>query len=79
MRSAPWMPWRRRESREFDVLGVHVGSAEAVEIAHQAPAQVRRVIAVGMPLFSLEDTDLPGTMPVFPLTGVLLLPRAGCR
>ena len=40
---------------QFDVLGVHVGSAEAVEIAHQAPAQVRRVIAVGMPLFSVEE------------------------
>jgi pimeloyl-ACP methyl ester carboxylesterase len=39
----------------FDVLGVHVGSAEAVEIAHQAPAQVRRVIAVGMPIFTVEE------------------------
>jgi pimeloyl-ACP methyl ester carboxylesterase len=40
---------------QFDVLGVHVGSAEAVEIAHQAPVQVRRLIAVGMPLFSVEE------------------------
>jgi pimeloyl-ACP methyl ester carboxylesterase len=39
----------------FDLLGVHVGSVEAVEIAHQAPARVRRVIAVGMPLFTLEE------------------------
>jgi pimeloyl-ACP methyl ester carboxylesterase len=39
----------------FDVLGMHVGSLEAIEMAHQAPAQVLRVIAVGMPLFSLEE------------------------
>jgi pimeloyl-ACP methyl ester carboxylesterase len=39
----------------FDVLGVHVGSVEAVEIAHQAPAQVRRLIAVGMPIFTVEE------------------------
>lgn len=39
----------------FDVLGMHVGSAEAVEIAHQAPGQVRRLIAVGMPLFTVEE------------------------
>lgn len=39
----------------FDVLGVHVGSVEAVEIAHQMPGQVRRLIAVGMPLFTVEE------------------------
>jgi pimeloyl-ACP methyl ester carboxylesterase len=39
----------------FDVLGLHVGSIEAVEIAHQVPAQVRRLIAVGMPLFTVEE------------------------
>ncbi len=39
----------------FDVLGVHVGSLEAVEIAHVRPAQVRRVLAVGMPLFTAEE------------------------
>jgi pimeloyl-ACP methyl ester carboxylesterase len=39
----------------FDVVGVHVGSVEAIEIAHQAPAQVRRLIAVGMPLFTVEE------------------------
>jgi pimeloyl-ACP methyl ester carboxylesterase len=39
----------------FDVLGMHVGSVEAVEIAHQAPAQVRRVIAVGVPIFTVEE------------------------
>jgi pimeloyl-ACP methyl ester carboxylesterase len=40
---------------QFDVLGVHVGSVEAVEIAHQAPAEVRRLIAVGMPLFGVDE------------------------
>jgi pimeloyl-ACP methyl ester carboxylesterase len=39
----------------FDVLGIHVGSVEAVEIAHQAAGQVRRLIAVGMPLFTVEE------------------------
>jgi pimeloyl-ACP methyl ester carboxylesterase len=39
----------------FDTLGVHVGSIEAVEIAHQAPHQARRLIAVGMPLFTVEE------------------------
>ena len=39
----------------FDLLGIHVGSVEAVEIAHQAPAQVRRLIAVGVPLFTVEE------------------------
>ncbi len=39
----------------FDLLGVHVGSIEAIEIAHHLPHQVRRVAAVGMPLFSAEE------------------------
>jgi pimeloyl-ACP methyl ester carboxylesterase len=39
----------------FDVLGVHVGSIEAIEIAHAHPHQVRRLIAVGMPLFTAEE------------------------
>ena len=39
----------------FDVLGVHAGSIEAIEIAHQLSGQVRRVIAVGMPLFTKEE------------------------
>jgi pimeloyl-ACP methyl ester carboxylesterase len=39
----------------FDVLGVHVGSLEAIEIAHARPHQVRRVLAVGMPLFTAEE------------------------
>lgn len=39
----------------FDVLGVHVGSLEAIEIAHAHPQRVRRVLAVGMPLFTAEE------------------------
>jgi pimeloyl-ACP methyl ester carboxylesterase len=39
----------------FDVLGVHVGSFEAIEIAHAQPQRVRRVLAVGMPLFTAEE------------------------
>ena len=39
----------------FDVLGIHVGSLEAIEIAHQLPGQVRRVVAVGMPLFTADE------------------------
>ncbi|HMK85075.1 MAG TPA: alpha/beta hydrolase [Steroidobacteraceae bacterium] len=39
----------------FDVLGVHVGSIEAVEIAYAYAQRVRRVIAVGMPLFTVEE------------------------
>ena len=39
----------------FDVLGVHVGSIEAIEIAHHLPHRVRRLIAVGMPLFTAEE------------------------
>jgi len=39
----------------FDVLGVHAGAIEAVEIATQLPGRVKRVIAVGMPLFTKEE------------------------
>jgi pimeloyl-ACP methyl ester carboxylesterase len=39
----------------IDLMGVHTGSLEAVEIAHQLGTQVRRVIAVGMPLFTAEE------------------------
>jgi len=38
-----------------DVLGMHVGSIEAIELAHANPQLVRRVIAVGMPLFTPEE------------------------
>lgn len=40
---------------EFDILGIHTGSLEAIEVAHQMSSQVRRVIAVGMPLFSADE------------------------
>jgi pimeloyl-ACP methyl ester carboxylesterase len=39
----------------IDLLGVHTGSIEAIEVAHQLGSQVRRVIAVGMPLFTAEE------------------------
>ncbi|HWX32489.1 MAG TPA: alpha/beta hydrolase [Steroidobacteraceae bacterium] len=38
-----------------DILGIHTGSMEAIEVAHQLGSQVRHVIAVGMPLFSAEE------------------------
>jgi pimeloyl-ACP methyl ester carboxylesterase len=40
---------------EVDLLGMHTGSFEAIEVAHQLGSQARRVIAVGMPLFSTEE------------------------
>jgi pimeloyl-ACP methyl ester carboxylesterase len=40
---------------EVDILGIHTGSIEAIEVAHQIGSGVRRVIAVGMPLFSAEE------------------------
>ena len=40
---------------DVDLLGIHTGSFEAIEVAHQIGSQVRRVIAVGMPLFSAEE------------------------
>jgi pimeloyl-ACP methyl ester carboxylesterase len=39
----------------FDLLGVRTGSVEAIEIAHQLPNQVRRLVAVGMPLFTADE------------------------
>jgi pimeloyl-ACP methyl ester carboxylesterase len=39
----------------FDVLGMHAGSMEAIELAHQMAGDVRRVAAVGMPLFTPEE------------------------
>src|SRR5277367_74406 len=40
---------------DVDLLGIHTGSIEAIEVAHQLGSHVRRVIAVGMPLFSAEE------------------------
>ncbi len=40
---------------EVDILGIHTGSIEAIEVAHQLGSHVRKVVAVGMPLFSAEE------------------------
>jgi pimeloyl-ACP methyl ester carboxylesterase len=40
---------------DVDLLGIHTGSFEAIEVAHQLGSHARRVIAVGMPLFSREE------------------------
>jgi len=40
---------------QIDLLGVHAGSIEALEIAHQLGSQVRSVMVVGMPLFTAEE------------------------
>jgi pimeloyl-ACP methyl ester carboxylesterase len=39
----------------IDLLGVHTGSIEAIEIAHQLGSQVRGLVVVGMPLFTAEE------------------------
>jgi pimeloyl-ACP methyl ester carboxylesterase len=39
----------------IDLLGVHTGSLEAIEIAHMLGSQVRRLAVVGMPLFTAEE------------------------
>ena len=39
----------------IDLLGVHTGSIEAIEITHQLGSQVRRLAVVGMPLFTAEE------------------------
>ncbi len=40
---------------DIDLLGMHTGSFEAIEVAHQLGSRVRRVIVVGMPLFSAAE------------------------
>src|SRR5580692_7426349 len=40
---------------DIDLLGIHIGAIEAIEVAHQIGARVRRIIAVGVPLFSTEE------------------------
>jgi pimeloyl-ACP methyl ester carboxylesterase len=39
----------------FDVLGIRAGAIEAIEIAAQVPERVRRVLVVGMPLFTPDE------------------------
>ena len=40
---------------QIDLLGIHTGSIEAIEIANQLGTQVRRVALVGVPLFTNEE------------------------
>ena len=57
---------------DIDILGMHTGSMEAIEVAHQIGSHVRRVIAVGMPLFSVEEQqrrlEMYSEQPLKPLT-----------
>jgi pimeloyl-ACP methyl ester carboxylesterase len=41
----------------FDVLGVHTGSSEAIELAATLPQRVRKVVVVAVPAFSEEDLE----------------------
>lgn len=40
---------------EFDVLGMHTGSLEAIELAHLAPSRVRRIAVVALPVFTQDE------------------------
>jgi pimeloyl-ACP methyl ester carboxylesterase len=40
---------------QIDLLGIHMGSIEAIEIANVLGMQVRRIGLVGMPLFTHEE------------------------
>ena len=40
---------------DVDLLGIHAGSIEAIEVAHLLGSHARRVVAIGMPLFSPEE------------------------
>jgi pimeloyl-ACP methyl ester carboxylesterase len=57
---------------DIDILGMHTGSIEAIEVAHQIGSHVRRVVAVGMPLFSAEEQqrrlEMYSEQPLKPLT-----------
>jgi pimeloyl-ACP methyl ester carboxylesterase len=41
--------------REFDVLGMHTGSLEAIELAHQAPGRMKRCGIVAIPVFTADE------------------------
>jgi pimeloyl-ACP methyl ester carboxylesterase len=43
---------------QIDLLGVHTGSIEAIEVAHRLGTQVRAVAVVGMPLYTAEEQQL---------------------
>jgi pimeloyl-ACP methyl ester carboxylesterase len=40
---------------EFDLLGMHTGCLEAIELAHLAEARVRRVGLIAIPCFNAEE------------------------
>lgn len=42
----------------FDVLGMHTGALEAIEVAHLAPDRVRRVGVVALPVFTSAENAL---------------------
>lgn len=54
---------------EFDVLGMHTGSLEAIELAHQAPARMRRCGIVAVPVFTAAEIQA-----MAPLTRQLVVP-----
>jgi pimeloyl-ACP methyl ester carboxylesterase len=44
-------------SEPFDIVGVHTGALEAVEMAHQAPDRVGDVVLIGVPLMSKDEAE----------------------
>lgn len=56
---------------EFDVLGMHTGSLEAIELCHQIPERLRNVALVGAPIFTAAERvgalQRFGTMRVVPV------------
>ena len=48
--AADMLGWDR-----FDVIGTHTGSVEAVELAHLAPARVRKVGLVSLPVYTAAE------------------------
>ena len=41
---------------QFDVLGMHTGCLEAIELGHLAPARVRRIGLIAIPCFTAEES-----------------------
>lgn len=56
---------------ELDVLGMHTGSLEAIELCHQIPQRLRHVALVGLPIFTAAERVAAlqrfGTMRVVPV------------
>ena len=48
-------PARRRQA--FDLVGQHTGGAMGIEIARRAPALVRRLVLIGVPLFTDDERE----------------------